>query len=127
MPQLRRMARRFTSRTGPQPWKIYHHVCRCFGLSSAQEWLLWHALRDARWSDAVHLRTVLEQFDRGPDRDPEVFWHERLTPAVVTRALEALAHEGKLARHKASAIQDVIFAHMDQQGCWRPRAPVHRH
>lgn len=90
----RHKERRFTSRSGVPPLLIYRHVCRCFGLSSAQEWLLWHGLREARWSDAVHLRTVLEQFDRGPDRDPEVFWQERLQPRVLAAALEALVGKG---------------------------------
>lgn len=100
---------------GPPSWQIVVRDLWCLPESDANAF--WHALSQSTYSRpmAMRQRFALAGYAHITTR----FWQDFCSPPAVMAVLEALAHEGRLSRHRASRIEASLLREVNQHGQWR--------
>jgi hypothetical protein len=100
---------------GPPSWQIVVTDLWCLPESEAN--YFWYSLIHTGYSRPVSMRQRFAL--AGVVHISNTFWGELCRPHTVIACLEALVHEKRLTRQRASRIEECLLREVDQHGNWR--------
>jgi hypothetical protein len=97
---------------------VFWRFAAYWRLPAALTRLWWQALSQSRYTQPQALRQAGLLWEGTSLADPAAVVHQTCAPVEVVAVLEALVHEGRLSRQRATQVEEHLLARVTREGHW---------